>query len=123
MICCCEAAYIWFLQTKPMAIQITDANFDSTILNSSKLSMVEFGAAWCGPCRALEPVMNELAATYAETVNVGMVDLDTNPQLSVNYGVTSVPAILWFKNGKLIDRQLGAVSKHILDRKIQAHLQ
>jgi len=106
-----------------MAIQITDANFDSTILNSSKLSMVEFGAAWCGPCRALEPVMNELATTYAETVNVGMVDLDTNPQLSVNYGVTSVPAILWFKNGKLIDRQLGAVSKHILDRKIQAHLQ
>jgi len=85
--------------------------------------MIEFGAAWCGPCRAMEPVLNELATTYAGKVNIGKVDLDTNPVLSVNYGVTSVPAILWFKNGQLIDKQLGAAAKHILDRKIQAHLQ
>jgi thioredoxin 1 len=106
-----------------MSIQVTDANFNSTILSSDKLSMIEFGAAWCGPCRAMEPVMKELATAYAGKVNIGLVDLDTNPQLSVNYGVTSVPAILWFKDGKLIDRQLGAAAKHQLDRKIQAHLQ
>jgi len=106
-----------------MSIEITDANFNNTILQSSKLSMIEFGAAWCGPCKALEPVIDELAVTYEGKVNIGKVNLDTNPQLSVNYGVTSVPAILWFKNGQLIDRQLGAVAKHVLDKKIQAHLQ
>jgi thioredoxin 1 len=106
-----------------MSIEITDANFNTTILESNKLSLIEFGAAWCGPCRALEPVIDELAKLYEGKMNVGKVNLDTNPQLSVNYGVTSVPAILWFKDGKLIDRQLGAVAKHVLDKKIQAHLQ
>jgi len=105
-----------------MALEFTDANFQSTVLDSDKLSVIDFWAEWCGPCRAISPVVEELAKEYNGKVNVGKVNVDQNPTLSINYGITSIPAILFIKNGKVVDKQIGAVPKNVLDKKIQSHL-
>ena len=105
-----------------MALEFTDANFQSTVLDSEKLSVIDFWAEWCGPCRAIGPVVEELSKEYTGRVNVGKVNVDQNPTLSVNYGITSIPAILFVKGGKVVDKQIGAVPKSVLDKKIQAHL-
>ncbi len=105
-----------------MALEITDSNFKETVLDSDKLSVIDFWAEWCGPCRAIGPVVEELAKEYDGRVNVGKVNVDNNPELSTNYGITSIPAILFIKGGKIVDKQIGAVPKTVLDKKIQAHL-
>lgn len=105
-----------------MALEFTDANFQSNVLESDKLSLIDFWAEWCGPCRAIGPVVEELSKEYNGKVNVGKVNVDQNPNLSVNYGITSIPAILFIKGGKVVDKQIGAVPKSVLDKKIQAHL-
>ncbi|TAN20085.1 MAG: thioredoxin [Chitinophagaceae bacterium] len=105
-----------------MATEFTDSNFQNNVLESEKLSMVDFWAEWCGPCRAIGPVVEELSKDYAGKVNVGKVNVDQNPQVSMQYGITSIPAILFIKGGKVVDRQIGAVPKSILEKKIQAHL-
>ncbi len=105
-----------------MALEFTDANFQSNVLDSEKLSLIDFWAEWCGPCRAIGPVVEELSKEYNGKVNVGKVNVDQNPNLSVNYGITSIPAILFIKGGKVVDKQIGAVPKSVLDKKIQAHL-
>lgn len=105
-----------------MALEFTDANFDTNVLASDKLSVVDFWAEWCGPCRAIGPVIEELSKEYNGKVNIGKVNVDHNPNTSINYGITSIPAILFIKGGKVIDKQIGAVSKSVLDKKIQSHL-
>jgi thioredoxin 1 len=105
-----------------MALELTDANFQTNVLDSDKLSLIDFWAEWCGPCRAIGPVVEELSKEYTGKVNVGKVNVDQNPNLSVNYGITSIPAILFIKGGKVVDKQIGAVPKSVLDKKIQAHL-
>ncbi|WP_295129407.1 thioredoxin [uncultured Chitinophaga sp.] len=105
-----------------MALEFTDANFQTTVLDSDKLTVVDFWAEWCGPCRAIGPVIEELAKDYAGKVNVGKVNVDQNPQVSVDYGITSIPAILFIKNGQVVDKQVGAVPKSVLDKKIQSNL-
>lgn len=105
-----------------MALEITDNNFKETVLDSDKLSVIDFWAEWCGPCRAIGPVVEELAKEYEGKVNIGKVNVDNNPELSTNYGITSIPAILFIKGGKIVDKQIGAVPKNVLDKKIQAHL-
>lgn len=105
-----------------MAQELTDSNFKTSVLESDKLSVIDFWAEWCGPCRAISPVIEELAKDYAGKINVGKVNVDHNPQLSVQYGITSIPAILFIKNGQVVDKQIGAVPRNILERKIQAHL-
>ena len=105
-----------------MALEFTDANFQSNVLDSDKLSLIDFWAEWCGPCRAIGPVVEELSREYNGKVNVGKVNVDQNPTLSMNYGITSIPAILFIKGGKVVDKQIGAVPKSVLDKKIQAHL-
>ncbi|MFY7898872.1 MAG: thioredoxin [Chitinophagaceae bacterium] len=105
-----------------MALELTDANFQTEVLDSDKLSVIDFWAEWCGPCRAIGPVIEELSKEYEGKVNIGKVNVDVNPNLSVNYGITSIPAILFVKGGKIVDKQIGAVPKSVLDKKIQAHL-
>lgn len=105
-----------------MALEFTDANFQTDVLGSDKLTVIDFWAEWCGPCRAIGPVIEELSKDYNGRVNVGKVNVDNNPNVSINYGITSIPAILFIKNGKVVDKQIGAVPKSVLDKKIQAHL-
>jgi thioredoxin 1 len=103
-----------------MAAEFTDANFQKDVLESDKLTMVDFWAEWCGPCRAIGPVVEELATQYAGKVNIGKVNVDNNSNVSTNFGITSIPAILFFKNGQVVDKQIGAVPKSVLDKKIQS---
>jgi thioredoxin 1 len=105
-----------------MALELTDSNFQTQVLESDKLTIVDFWAEWCGPCRAIGPVIEELSKEYNGRVTVGKVNVDQNPDLSVNYGITSIPAILFIKDGKVVDKQIGAVPKSVLDKKIAAHL-
>ena len=105
-----------------MALEFTDANFDTDVLQSDKLTVIDFWAEWCGPCRAIGPVVEELAKEYAGKVNIGKLNVDLNPNVSMNFGITSIPAILFIKGGKVVDKQIGAVPKMMLDKKIQAHL-
>ena len=100
-----------------MALEFTDANFQQTVIESDKLSVIDFWAEWCGPCRAIGPVIEELAVQYEGKVNV-----DVNPTLSMNFGITSIPAILFVKGGQVVDKQIGAVPKAVLDKKIQSHM-
>lgn len=105
-----------------MALEFTDSNFQASVLDNEKLSVIDFWAEWCGPCRAISPVVEELAKQYDGKVNVGKVNVDHNPQLSMDYGITSIPAILFIKGGTVVDKQIGAVPKSVLEKKIQAHL-
>lgn len=105
-----------------MALEFTDSNFQTTVMESDKLSVIDFWAEWCGPCRAIGPVIEELATEYAGKVNIGKVNVDVNPNLSMNFGITSIPAILFVKGGQVVDKQIGAVPKSVLDKKIQSHL-
>ncbi len=105
-----------------MALEFTDSNFQTDVLDSDKLTIVDFWAEWCGPCRAIGPVIEELSKEYAGRVNVGKVNVDNNPDVSVKYGITSIPAILFIKGGQVVDKQIGAVPKSVLDKKIAANL-
>src|SRR6202007_808037 len=105
-----------------MALEFTDSNFQNTVLDSEKLSVIDFWAEWCGPCRAIGPVIEELSKEYDGKVNVGKVNVDHNPNLSVNYGITSIPAILFIKGGKVVDKQIGAVTQSVLAKTIQSHI-
>jgi thioredoxin 1 len=105
-----------------MALEFTDANFQQSVLNSDKLTVVDFWAEWCPPCRAIGPIIEELSAEYQGQVNVGKINVDHNPTISINYGITAIPVILFIKNGQVVDRQMGAAPKAVLNRKIQANI-
>jgi thioredoxin 1 len=83
-----------------MAQEFTDSNFETNVLKSDKLTVIDFWAEWCGPCRAIGPVIEELSREYSGKVNVGKVNVDLNPSVSMNYGITSIPAILFIKKWK-----------------------
>jgi thioredoxin 1 len=105
-----------------MALEFTDTNFQEKVIASDKLTVVDFWAEWCGPCRAIGPVIEELSKEYDGRINVGKVNVDHNPQLSINYGITSIPAILFIKGGKVVDKLLGAQPKSNFVKKIESHL-
>ncbi|HET9055330.1 MAG TPA: thioredoxin [Chitinophagaceae bacterium] len=105
-----------------MALEFTDSNFQTEVLSSEKLSVIDFWAEWCGPCRAIGPVIEELSKEYNGKVNIGKVNVDQNPQLSINYGITSIPAILFVKGGKVVDKLVGAQPKANFVKKIETHL-
>ncbi len=105
-----------------MAKEFNDANFQTEVLDSDKLTVVDFWAEWCGPCRAIGPVIEELATEYEGKVNVGKLNVDVNPQVSMDYGITSIPAILFIKGGQVVDKLVGAQPKGNFVKKIESHL-
>jgi thioredoxin 1 len=105
-----------------MAVILTDANFGEIVLKSDKPVVVDFWAEWCGPCRVISPIVNEIAEDYQDRVIVGKLDVDTNPEVSTTYGIRNIPTILFFKNGQVADKQVGAVPKGVLVNKVEALL-
>ncbi|MBN9349205.1 MAG: thioredoxin [Chitinophagaceae bacterium] len=105
-----------------MAQEFTDSNFKEKVIDSDKLTMVDFWAEWCGPCRAIGPIVEELSKEYEGKVNVGKVDVDRNPELSAQYGITSIPAILFVKGGKVVDKLIGSQPKTNFVKRLQAHM-
>ncbi len=108
-----------------MAFEFTDANFQDTALAKDKISVVDFWAEWCGPCRMITPIIDELATDFKddESITIGKLNVDHNPNVSVEYGVRSIPTILIFKNGKLVDKNVGVTTKKALQDKISNAVQ
>lgn len=104
-------------------IEVTDSDFGDVIEGGEGLSVVDFWAEWCGPCRMVAPVMEQLAREYTGKLQVAKVDVDANQGIAMRYNIRSIPSILFFKDGKHVDTVVGAVPKAYLDRKIQEHLQ
>jgi thioredoxin 1 len=102
-----------------MAAVYTDSNFESEVLKADKPSVIDFWAPWCGPCLALGPTIDKLAEDYHGKVNIGKVNVDENPNLSVEYGVTSIPCVLFIKGGMVVDKQIGAAPRNVLEKKVQ----
>jgi thioredoxin 1 len=105
-----------------MALELTDSNFEEVVLKSDKPVLVDFWAEWCGPCRMVGPVVDELAKEYEGKAVIGKLDVDNNPRVATEFGIMSIPALLFFKNGQVVDKQVGAVPKHVLANKLNAHL-
>ena len=94
-----------------MALEITDATFEETVLKSDKPVMVDFWAAWCGPCRMVAPIIDELSTEYEGKAVVGKVDVDANQEFAAKYGVRNIPTVLVFQNGEVVGRQVGVAQK------------
>jgi len=105
-----------------MALEITDANFEELVLKSDKPVLVDFWAAWCGPCRMLAPIVEELGKDYAGKVVIGKVDVDSNQKYAAQYGVRNIPTVLIFKGGEVVEKQVGVAPKRTYTDKIDALL-
>lgn len=105
-----------------MALELTDANFNELVLKSDKPVLVDFWAEWCGPCRMVGPFVEELAKEYDGKAIVGKVNVDENPNISMQFGIRNIPALLFFKNGQIVDKQIGAAPKAKLAEKLDAQL-
>ena len=104
-----------------MAFEFTDNNFQETAL-SGGVSVVDFWVEWCGPCRLVGPIIDDLAAEYEGKATIGKVDVDANPELSMKYGVRSIPTILFIKDGEVVDKHVGSTTKAALMAKLEAQL-
>ncbi len=105
-----------------MAVELTDANFEETVLQSDKPVLVDFWAEWCGPCRMVGPIVEELAGEYEGKAVIGKLDVDSNPEITMKFGVRNIPTLLVFKNGEVVDKQVGAAPKSVLEGKLTAQL-
>ncbi len=105
-----------------MALEITDSTFQEVVLQSDKPVLVDFWAVWCGPCRMLGPIIEEVADDFEGRAIVGKVDVDNNQQVSVDYGIRNIPTVLIFKNGEVVDKIVGVASKEVISEKLSAHL-
>jgi thioredoxin 1 len=105
-----------------MALEATDSNFEELVLNSDKPVIVDFWAEWCGPCRMVGPIVEEVGVDYEGKAVVAKVDVDSNPGITAKYGIRNIPTILFFKNGEIADKQVGAVPKSTIVAKLDALL-
>ena len=105
-----------------MAVEITDANFDELVLKSTQPVIVDFWAEWCGPCRMIGPIIDEMSNEYNGKAVIGKVDVDSNSGISSQFNVRSIPTILFIKNGEVVDKSVGAVPKATLVAKLKAIL-
>jgi len=103
-------------------VEITDGNFEQEVLSSDVPVMLDFWAEWCAPCLMIAPVVEELAEEYAGRVKIGKLNVDTNPTVAVQYGVRSIPTLLFFKKGKVVDQIVGAVHKKHIKAKLEEML-
>lgn len=103
-------------------VVLNDSNFQQEVLNSELPVLVDFWAEWCAPCKLIEPIVDEIAGEYNGKLKVGKVDVDSNPQISMQYGIRSIPTLLIFKNGQAVDQVIGAVPKNTIIQKITPHL-
>ena len=102
-----------------MALEITDANFDEVVMNSDKPVMLDFWAQWCGPCRMVGPIVEEMSNELDGQAVIGKVDVDTNPGISAKYGIRNIPTVLFMKDGEVVDKQVGAAPKSAYMDKLQ----
>lgn len=103
-------------------IELSDATFEAEVLNSDTPVLVDFWAVWCGPCRMIAPIVEELAGEYDGKLKVGKLDVDSNPKVSMEYGIRSIPTLLIFKGGEIVETIVGAVPKTHLIKQLQAHV-
>ncbi len=99
-------------------LEITDGNFEQEVIESGLPVLIDFWAVWCGPCRMVAPIVQEIATEYADKVKVGKLDVDNNPETAMKYGIRSIPTLLIFKGGEVVDRIVGAVPKQAITQKL-----
>ncbi|GAB1347879.1 thioredoxin [Ignavibacteriales bacterium] len=103
-------------------VTITDQNFNDEVTNSNIPVLIDFWAVWCGPCRAIAPIVEQLAGEYDGKIKIGKLDVDENPDTAVKFGVRSIPTLLLFKNGQVVDTIIGAVQKTVIVQKITPYI-
>jgi thioredoxin 1 len=105
-----------------MALELNDSNFEEVVLKSGKPALIDFWAEWCGPCRLIGPIVEEIATEYEGRVVVGKIDVDENPGVTSRYGIRNIPTVLFIKDGEIADKQVGAVPKSVLVNKVNSLL-
>ena len=105
-----------------MALEITDANFEDLVVKSDKPVMIDFWAIWCGPCRMIAPIVSEMSTEYEGKAVIGKVDVDSNPNIAMKYGIRNIPTVLFVKGGQVVDKQVGAAPKQVFVSKLNALL-
>ena len=104
-------------------MEFTDANFQQEVINSDIPVIIDFWAVWCGPCKMIAPFIEEIAGEYDGKIKAGKLDVDNNPNVSMQYGIRSIPTLLIFRDGKVVDQIMGAVPKNMITAKLDAQLQ